>query len=227
MRRFGLRSWSWLVLGIPLCLGCGGGAETAQGPEEAAEETTAEEPTTGIKRVAAAKLPPLSDSLPTLDGGRIANLAPPKGWEPLQRDNKHVARFTTNKSNPNDLPRILVTADPATDFTDDVTADNVAAFAEALAAGKKFLEPPKPLIIGDNAYARYVTQAKKGTRVVERQFLETVFDGRHYAIVLEVYGEQLPKSRDFAYAIAAGIQYTNPAGNAPAPAPMAEETKAE
>ena len=225
MRLFCLRSWSWLMLGIPLCLGCGGDAATEDPIEGDTEEVAVEETETAgaIKRVAASKLPPLGDPLPALDGGRMVNLAGPKDWDPLPRDNKHLARFSTDKKSPNDLPRILVTADDSGDFSDDVTEDNVAEFANSLTAGKKFVEPPKPIIIGDNVYARYVTQAKKGSRVVERQVLETVFDGRRYAITLEVYKEHLIKNRDFAYAVAAGIKFTNPAGGTASPAPMPEE----
>lgn len=230
MRRF-VRSWSWLVIGIPLCLGCGGSAATEEaGTEESAVAPAAEESSTGIKHVAADKLPPLGNALPTLDKGRVNNLAPPKGWEPLTRDNKHLARFAQNKTNPNDLPRILITVDDSADFTDDVTADNVVEFATLLAgdATKKYVEPPKAILLGENPYVRYVTQAKKGSRTVERQVLETVFDGRRYAITLEVYSEHLLKNRDLAYAVAAGVQYTAPAGAAaPAPMPMPEEKKAE
>jgi hypothetical protein len=225
MRRF-VRSWSWLVLGIPLCLGCGGGE--APTTDDVAEAPAGDESSASIKRVDSSKLPPLGNALPTLDKGRVANLAPPKGWEPLTRDNNHLARFALNKTNPNDLPRILITVDDSTDFTDDVTADNVAEFATVLAsnAAKKYVEPPKPIILGDNTFARYVTQAKKANRLVERQVLETVFDGRRYSFVLEVYAENLVKNRDLAYAVAAGVQFTAPGGNAAAP-PMPEEKKAE
>lgn len=230
MRRFGLRVGSWLLLGVPLCIGCGGSADDAPAPTGETSSSTAAEDGTAIKRVEASKLPPLGNPLPPLDQGRVTNLSPPKGWEPLPRDSKHLAKFAINKTNPNDLPRILVTVEDSADFTDDVTADNVVQFAEQRAgdASKKFVEPPKALIIGDNAYARYVTQAKKASRTVERQVLETVFDGRRYAITLEVFSEQLLKNRDLAYAVAAGVQFTaSGAAATESPAPMPEETKTE
>lgn len=221
------RAGAYLVLVLAVCLGCGGGEEPSKSDaRNTSDETPAEAPADGaIKKISTSKLPPLGDALPALDGGRVDQLAPPKGWDLLPRDNKYVARFATKKTNPNDLPRILVTVEPASDFTDDVTGDNVAEFAQSLADDKKYLESPKPMLIGDNAYARYVTQAKKGSRTVERQFLETVFDGRRYAVVLEVFAEDLLKNRDLAYAVAAGIKYTAPGGSTPQP--MTDEKKAE
>jgi hypothetical protein len=216
-----LRSWV-LVLGVCTCLGCGDADKDAEVTEGTAEPAAVEE-TAGVKVVKTDKLPKLGNALPTLDRGRISELAPPAGWEPLPRDNKHVARFSLGKSKPNDLPRMMITAEDATGFKDDVTADNVVAFAEALAAeDRKYLEPPKALVLGDNAYARYVTQAKKGSRIVERQVLETVFDGRRYAYILEVYSEHLKKHRDFAYSVAAHVQYHKPAASTPSPMPSTE-----
>lgn len=227
------RAGSLLLIGALALPGCGGSAEKEPAAEQAAETT---DTATGIKHVSAAKLPPLGDPLPpNLDQGRVSNLAPPQGWQPLQRDNAHVARFALNKANPNDLPRILITVTDATDFTDDVTADNVAEFTAGVAAEldeKKLLETPKPLVIGDNAYARYVGKANKASRLVARQVLETVFDGRRYTITLETFDTNLLKHRDLAYAVAAGVQFTRP-GEAPAPAaetPAAEpaaETESE
>jgi hypothetical protein len=97
----------------------------------------------------------------------------------------------------------------------------------------KFVETPKALVIGDNAYSRHVTEAKtKSGRVVERQVLETVSSGRRYAIILEVFRGQLvsedPKvvsNRDLAYAVAAGVKYVKAEG-APS-APKKDETPSE
>ncbi len=137
-----------------------------------------------------------------------------------------------NKLNPNDLPRILITATDATGFTDDVTAENVAEFAEAVVAEQdeaKLLETSKPMVIGDNAYVRYVGKANKASRLVARQVLETVFDGRRYTITLETFDTNLLKHRDLAYAVAAAVQFTRP-GEAPAaeaPAATTETPAAE
>src|SRR5690606_33960808 len=97
---------------------------------------------------------------------------------------------------------------------------------------KKLLETPKPMVIGDNAYARYVGKANKASRLVARQVLETVFDGRRYTITLETFDANLLKHRDLAYAVAAAVEFTRP-GEAPAattetPAPEpAAETESE
>jgi hypothetical protein len=219
--------WSALCVVVGLCVaGCGGGATPTS--EEPVDPVADVADTGGLKSVAAATLPPLGNPLPpNLDGGRVSDLAPPKDWFPLPRDSAHVARFVMNKSNPNDLPRILVTATDADIFTQDVTADNVTEFAEVLHADldeSKLLETPKPLLIGDNAYARYVGKASKGARLVARQVLETVYDGRRYTITLETFDARLLEHRDLAYAVAAAIRFGAPPST---PVPAAPEAPDE
>jgi hypothetical protein len=73
------------------------------------------------------------------------------------------------------------------------------------------------MMIGDNAYVRYVLSGKQGKLPIEKQVLETVFDGHHYTLTLEVSGKEpdgaeIKKYRDIAYALAGAIKYTKPAG---------------
>jgi hypothetical protein len=175
----------------------------------------------GLKVYSSAALPALADPLPPLDGGRVDNLAPPKGWEPLSRDNAYLARFIVKGHNANDLPRLLVTAEDAgAELPTNVSADNVDDFAEKIQAElSKFREPAKALQLGDNFYARYVTTAKKGNRGVDRQVLVTVQNGRRYTYTLEVYSDQIMTYRDQAYATSAGVKYLS-AGTSPSSSPV-------
>lgn len=205
------------ILGV----GCGGKPGTG-------DKTTSDSP--AIKKVSAAKLPELDDYLPPLDDGKI-QLAPPKGWKVLPRDNKYLTRIVL--SDPIGLPRILVTVEESMlEGIDTATADNVVEFASATATSLKerkaaTLEAAKPMIIGDNAFVRYVLKSKLGkTTAIERQMLQTVAGGRLYTVDLQVAEGEIPKHRDVAYAMAAGLKFTDgataakpPEGEPPAAAP--------
>jgi hypothetical protein len=211
-----MRHLCWLgAIAFLIALGCAGEPETEPDAEKPQPAEQAEEPAGGVKVVDVAKLPELGDPLPDgRDRGRINNVAPPKGWQPLVNDSDFVARFAVNKQNPNDLPRILISAADATGFTDDVNADNVAAFAEAvtaeLAEQKGVEEQPLALTIGDNAFVRYVMLRRKAQRSVRQEILETVFDNRRYRIALEVFNHK-PQHRDQQYAVAGGMKFVKPA----------------
>ena len=226
--RLGLEKFLGALLCAMLLSGCGGETAEKAGPADEAEAATSETSTSGVKEISADGLPTLADPLPRLDGGRI-EVAAPEGWKPLPRDNAHLARFIVQKNDANNLPRILVTAADAGALPGPVTSDNVVEFAAAIAAElgeKKGLEEPaKPIIIGDNAFARYVTQARtKSGREVKRQILETVQAGRRYTLTLEVYNQVDKKNRDLAYAVAAGLKFSGSATPAPA-APKEEAPK--
>ncbi|HTN74656.1 MAG TPA: hypothetical protein VL096_05395 [Pirellulaceae bacterium] len=207
--------------------GCGGEAATVKDGDETTPAVAAAE-AAGVKVVPAAGLPKLDDPLPPLDGGRI-EVSPPAGWVRLERDNNFLTRFVIDKTSGNPPRMLLTVQDASGDFASGVTADNVEAFAAAIAAemeGKKLVEEVKPIVIGQHAFARYVGAAKKGNRSVDRQILITEFDGRRYQIALEVWAgeKELKKHRDHAYAVAAGLKFTKPgtATETPAPAPMEE-----
>jgi hypothetical protein len=210
-----MRSLIWLGVATILFLSGCAGEQTPQADGEAAASSETESAEGGVKVVDVAKLPELGDPLPDgRDRGRINHLAPPKGWQPLTNDSNFVARFAMNKQNPNDLPRLIITAADAAGFTDNVTAENVEAFTTAVAAelaDKKGVdEQPLSIVIGDNAFTRYVMLRKKGTRLVRQETLETVFDGRRYTIALEVYNHK-KESRDQQYAVAGGMKFVKPA----------------
>ncbi len=207
-----------------LLSGCGGTPVNNAAPTKA-PSTASEEEGGGVKVVDGGIVSKLQDYLPKLDGGRI-EVAAPQDWKPLSRDNAHLVRFIVQGNDANNLPRILLVASEAGALPDPVTADNVleftAAIAEELAEKKGIEEKPKAMVIGDNAFVRYVSLARKGERVVKRQVLETVQGGRRYALTLEVYNSVDPTNRDLAYAVAAGLKFHGT--DAPAPTPPTEAT---
>lgn len=203
-----------LVAALTMTLpGCGGKPTTND--EKAAADTSHISVVNGVKKVAVRGLPKLGTALSTLDNGRLENVTPPLGWETLAASEPVLARFAPTKD-ATDPPQITFTAENIPgNFTNDVTGENVAAFAKALAAEKKetaLVEPVKPMVLGPNAFARYVTAGKHGELDTELQHLVTQYAGRRYTLVLEVWAgeEELLRHRDQAYAVAAGIEFVKP-----------------
>lgn len=167
---------------------------------------------TGPKTYDRAKLPATTQELPPLDQGRV-DVPTPKGWQWRSQEKGLLTRF--NLQDRSGLPVILVKLDAeATSEIETVTPENVAAYAEEVhaaleAKGTKLLEPVRPLILGDSAWARYVIAGKlpdKQIATVERQILKTTRFGRTYVLELQVTRGELTQYRDAAYAIGAGMK---------------------
>lgn len=220
------RLWCLFVLvSISVLLGCGGAASST--PENAVEEPS-------IKRVAAEKLPPLAEYLPDQDDGRL-QIAPPKGWHILGRSKQSLGSFSKGPGSP--LPFLSVTAsEPVIPGFDNVTEENVDAFAEALQASfeakhgekldKNISEYTRPMILGETPYARYVKNAVKSGAQVEVQVLATIQGGRMYNVELQVVKGTIKNDRDSGYAVAAGLKFKKAAAPQD-PAEKAEEKPAE
>lgn len=197
-------------------LGCGG-APTA-GPADGDAKAT--QSAGGLKRRTADSLPPVADNLPPLDNGRV-EFAPPQGWRVLPRLTGYLANFTAGKTN-NDLPRIRVTvgAPPEGSPTDltEATADAfAAAVTKGLVAEKKdsVVEPPKPLLLEDRVWSRYVRNPRSDGEPIAIQTLQTIYDGRLYTVELIVdakspdeYATALVQHRDAAYSVAAHMKFS-------------------
>lgn len=196
-------------------IGCGGDSASTPAPAVApATETTTSAPavapvaTEATRQIPAAGLP-IGDYLPPLDGGQV-ELPTPTGWTPLPRDSKYVVRFF--KDDPNGLPRLeVLVEDKVLGGLSEVSANNVASFAQAVAAdlaGKKLVEPVIPIVIGSTAGARYVMKVELrmsiGNIVAERQTVLIPQGGRLYTVHLLVLPNKLLADRDAAYAIVAG-----------------------
>jgi hypothetical protein len=229
-----------LLLAVLLsgCSGGNSGGQAAGGGGGSASNAS-------VKSYAVNQLPPASLDLPPLDGGRLEVPTPDK-WAPLSQKKEYVVAFQVKGRT--GFPQIVITAEDVEHA--DVTKENVAAYAaevqaklDAQMAAKQVLvlEPAKAIVLGRNAYARYVLKGRKQGKDVatlERQMLRTVRGGRQYTIDLTVT-DDLTAHRDHAYALGAGIRFIAsdepPAGKSPGKveaseageAPAAEAAAAE
>ncbi len=158
----------------------------------------------------------LGDYLPPLDEGRV-EIAPPGDWRVGSRQKDYVVWFHQYKD-ARLLPQIRVTAEDAPeDAPQNATAADVDAYAKWVAgsvekdlgAKETLIEPVVPLVLGENAFGRYVRAGKKGGGLIERQMLTTTHDGRVYTIELIVLPEELKKRevRDAGYVVGAGMKF--------------------
>lgn len=214
MRRCDWWSNFGLILLACVASGCGAG-------DPSAEQGTA------IKTYERDKLPKTTQELPPLDQGRV-EIPTPEGWQWRSQEKGLLARF--HLKGRSGIPQILIKID--SEFTpeiDEVTAENVKDYAESVQAQldkqqAKYVESAKPLILGDNAWARYVIPGKlpgKQVATIERQILKTTRGGRNYLVELQVPIKELLKYRDASYAIAAGMSFqagAAPSGDAAKPA---------
>jgi hypothetical protein len=194
---------AWLLLACCGLAGCGTAVETEQSSDESPAAGASE-----VKKVPASKLPKLGDYLPPLDSARL-EAAPPKGWLTKGKGKDYVCAFAKEKNA--SVPAIVVkVSDPTTgEQFSEVNSGNVAEFAAALQGTlQKPLESAIPMMIGDNAFARYVKGASINGLPAEVQVLATVHDGRMYAVELRVRPEELKKYRDDGYAVAAGLKFS-------------------
>jgi hypothetical protein len=190
----------------------------------------------GFKKYVAKDLPAVGERLPPLDDQRV-EFAAPKDWRLLSRDRKYVARFVKGKED-NSLPRITVSALPAEAGMEDVSEENVSAFAEKMqdrsqaVEGRKLLEPERPIVLGDHAWSRHVRhlRGRSGHAVV--QSLATARGGRLYLIELTVdsagdsnddFAKAILAHRNTAYAVAASWKFLGGAAKAGTESPDAKK----
>ncbi|MEZ6114642.1 MAG: hypothetical protein R3C99_27065 [Pirellulaceae bacterium] len=221
---------SLLTIVVAGCGSPGGG-----GDSQPAAGTPAASSPGDPKRVDVGTLPPVDEYLGVaLDGGRL-EIAPPSGWERGTRSQKYLAAFFRAKAT--QVPRIVITADESPYPVATVTEANVAEFAREVqkhleqTVPGKIIEPPLPMMIGPNPFARYVLLSGQYNNVpIERQMLVTVFDGRLYELDLTVFENRIKESRDFSYAVAAAFKFHTPdstdLGGLPATQPSAEASDA-
>lgn len=233
-----------MVLVLGGLIGCdavppGGG--TGAGGGSKAEPAAAD----GHKSYAIADLPDVEETaLPAADQGRVV-ITLPAGWKPLVRNPKFLVACIPEDSSASKLPRITVSvSEPTIDDKTSVTADNVQEFAAKLQAqmqkeDKKTVESAKPLMLGENAWARHVRRVSFSDGPAAIQALQTIRSGRLYTVELTVTAKDNPRKstdlfykntlkahRDFAYAVAANMKFPKDGGSAPAttePATPAEE----
>jgi hypothetical protein len=199
-----VNSLPWLALHCAALLGCGAAGEPATTTENPDQPESNQE--VSLKKVNVEKLPPVGDYLRPEDGGHI-EAAPPKGWIPKIKGKDYLYAFVKEKNA--QIPLILVkSVSPigGEDFN-DVTEDNVKEFAQQVkkSAGVT-VESPRPIVIGKQAFARYVKEFKAND--TEVQILTTVRGGRGYNVELRVRPLELKKYRDSAYAVAGQLRFS-------------------
>ena len=229
--------WAWLSVSLallwmtPALVGCGGSSPSGEAGGGGGGGA-------GVKQYAASQLPKIEQQLPALDGGRI-ELPTPDGWAFASQGKGLLTRF--HLKGRTGIPQIIVKAEDSPSAIATVTAANVVEYSDlvqadldAQVAQKRatVLEPSRPLVLGGNAWARYVLSAKlpgKTKATIERQVLRTTQSGRTYTIDLQVDNTDLGKHRDHAYAIAAGTRFHagKPGEGAAAPAPSTPADSAE
>jgi hypothetical protein len=213
-----------------LTLGCQGAKAPSPGKPEAASPEAAAP--IRVAKVSRERLPALGEPFPqALEGGVLKLSDPPAPWLRLRYSAKRVAAWSTTPQG--DFPRMILASEPAASGDPErLRADDLnglVAFAQRLrdefaASGEKVVEPPTPMIIGDNAFLRYTKAGRlpNGARV-ERLLLMTVAAGKRYTLALETLGEQaLQEHRDTAYAVAAGMEFVEHVAPAEAPADAAD-----
>lgn len=239
-----MRHWPWNVLLVALSLaltGCGGSFNSK--PSAGNAKPAAQGEAAAAKRYAAADLPPVEAFLLPLDEGRV-ELSPPKGWRVLPRNPKYLLRLVKGAGD-NSLPRLTVTAEPAPDGMADVIEENFTEFARqmeqrsAAVAGRKILEPERPIFVGDYLWSRHVRQLRargSSSGLVAVQSLATARGGRLYVIELTVespgdssddFAKAVLAHRDAAYALAANWKFIGAAAEQAAAAPEKEESPPE
>jgi hypothetical protein len=201
--------------------------ETPAESDEAPAPVAVSNPSTDeVKRIENGKGYDLSTGreLPNLKAGNAkVTVSAPKGWVLPTRRQEYVVWFA--KELGQEFPRVLVAAEPAPAGTPDTTEANVGEFARQVAAKvSKPLESPKPMIVGDVACVRYVSEAKSRSSSLEEQVLKTVQKGQLFTVTLQAVvvkpGESpLPQYRDAGYAVLASMKVE--AGSAPPESPAA------
>ncbi|HZL88702.1 MAG TPA: hypothetical protein VFB96_10045 [Pirellulaceae bacterium] len=208
--------WGALLAASLLLAGCD---HSTGGRQPGSSASSAQQPA-GPKRYTAEDLPEVGERLPPLDDGRV-DFAAPKDWRTLSRDWKFLARFVKGQQD-NSLPRITVSAMPASPAMEDVTEENVGEFTGQMQSrsqeveGRKLLEPERPIILGDHAWSRHVRQLRGRSGHAVVQSLATARGGRLYLIELTVdsagdsnddFAKAILTHRDTAYAVAASWKF--------------------
>jgi hypothetical protein len=235
-----MRRWGLLLSFSLVMAGCEGATNSKQ--PGGTSESSASADAVAVKRYAPEDLPSVEDFLPPLDDGRV-ELAPPKGWRLLPRDPKYLVRLVKGEED-NSLPRLTVQVEDAAEEVSDVTEGNMAQFAaqmekrSAAVAGRKILEPERPIVLGKVIWSRHVRQLRYHGGQAAVQSLTTARGGRIYRLELTVdspgdstadFAKALLAHRDAAYALAANWKFSGAASEASTAASAKDEppTKAD
>ena len=149
-------------------------------------------------------------------------LAPPEGWRVGSRQSNFVVWFHEFKD-PKLLPQLRVKAEDAPpDAPQDATVANAKEYAqwvekwlEPQLGDETLVEPVVPLVLGDNAFGRYVRAGKYKSSDADRMTLVTTKDGRVYVMEAIVFKDGLKSSRKAVldgYAVGASLKKSEGGG---------------
>jgi hypothetical protein len=148
-----------------------------------------------------------------LDGGRVSVFSP-QGWRRAPRSYDYLVRYQSTPQLP--YPAVVVlAADPPEGIT-EVTADNQAAFVEAVAGslaaadGKAILRQPAKAKVGPHHAATWSAAGEATldglTKKIERECTAVVVDGRLYTVeAWAPRGTLSDAGREAARAVAAAL----------------------
>lgn len=213
-------------MAIGCCLmviaGCGGGGEVSDG-QPAGDDGSSSDGTPAVEtqqdgevyKYTVAEVSPMGHHGPPLDGGNI-ELAPPKNWNVGSRQASMVVWYHEFKD-AKLLPQIRVKAEDAPEGApQNATVDSAKEYAQWVDGWLKkqigdetLLEPVVPLVLGDNAFGRYVRKGSYKESPAERMTLVTTVDGRIYTIETIVFQGALQENRKMVldgYAVGASLR---------------------
>ena len=219
------RFWSVCACGLTLSLaiGCGGGEDGADtAPSDDADSSQSDSatpvdnaPADEVYKYTLDQISPQGDHGPPLDGGRV-ELAPPKNWNVGSRQSGMLVWYHEFKD-AKLLPQIRVKAEDAPEGApQNATVDDAKSYAawvdkwvKEQIGDETLVEPVVPLVLGENAFGRYVRAGKYKGNTAHRQILVTTLEGRVYIIELIVFEGQLEKTRKHVldgYAVGASLR---------------------
>ncbi len=171
------------------------------------------------KKVTTKNLPKLGDHFGPLDDGRL-EVAPPAGWHVPPRSSKYIARF--QKSEEGSYPSIIITAeDHQSGFS--VSKKNVDKFVKQTAAKLKkdkktarLADSVLPVEVGSFVGVIYKRRGRApfGFKkiIVDRLIIETVVDGRKYAVELRAREGDAARYQPHLLAVASEMKFIEPGG---------------
>lgn len=199
MSRFRLlpSSLAWVLL---LCwlAGCGAG-----GPSEPLAESADASTTFDYSQLVDAYMPPL-------EGGRL-ELAPPKDWVFSKAGSAYLVGFHPSGRTLNDLPRILISLQPSPyEDVQDLHPTNAPPVVQSIKESipvDQLKNQPSMVGLGGRTWIEYVGLGRSRGRLVARQNLQTIVEGRLLQVRLEVADTQFDQHRHQGYAVAAAARF--------------------
>lgn len=185
------------------CAGCG------------SDEVTTPEPTSDsieIKTIDVAGLP-IGDALPP-GVSKELRISAPLDWKVPGRKSGYIAWFLRWDSSQVPLIALMESTNTYPD-AETIDRENAVEYARWIIerleeSDKEPLEEVLVVQFDDRYYVRYVLKGRVGGTVMERQILETQFNGKAYELELRVLPGKLVEFRDAGYAVAASIDFLPP-----------------